>query len=152
VDVGEEAIMARGNSHRDSFKQEFWRDAISRQPGSGLSIRGYCRRHRLQEARFYFWRRELSRRGVSAKPDPAFVPVRVTAEQPATAGQSAERPGGCIEIVLGRGRQVRVHGPVDRQSLIEVLAALRFDSIAAPSQAEGEAGPSFAKATEGEPC
>lgn len=116
--------MARDGSHRDSGKEQFWRDAIGRQACSGLSIRAYCRQRRLQEARFYFWRRELSRRGVSAKPGPAFVPVRVTADRPATAGQSNERPGGCIEIVLHGGWQVRLRGPVDRQSLLDVLAVL----------------------------
>jgi hypothetical protein len=107
--------MARGDSHRDAAKEQFWRDAIARQPGSGLSIRGYCRRHRLRETGFYFWRRELARRGVSVEPGPAFVPVRVSDDW---------RVGGCIEIVLRDGRQVRVRGPVDCQSLTEVLAVL----------------------------
>lgn len=120
--------MAQGDSRRNAAKEEFWQEVISRQPGSGLSVRSYCRRLRLRESGFYFWRRELSRRGVSAKPGPAFVPVQVTAEQPATAGQGHESSGGCIEIVLCGGRQVRLRGPVDRQSLLDVLAVLEAAS------------------------
>ena len=107
--------MACSASNRDTAKEQFWRGAIGRQPGSGLSIRGYCRRHRLRETAFYFWRRELSRRGVSVAPGPAFVPVRLSDDS---------RVGGCIEIVLSAGRQLRLHGPVDRRSLMDVLAVL----------------------------
>lgn len=120
--------MAQGGPRRDESKEHFWQDAISGQPGSGLSIRAYCRRHRLQEARFYFWRRELSRRGVSAEPGPAFVPVRIATEQSVTAGQGHGSPCGCIEIVLDGGRQVRLHGPVDRRILADVLAMLAGES------------------------
>jgi hypothetical protein len=110
-----EAIMARGAKRRDAVKEQFWRETIGRQASSGLSISGYCRRHRLRGTAFYFWRRELARRGVSVTASPAFVPVRLTAESPGV---------GCIEIILPGGRQVRLHGPVDRQSLVDVLAAL----------------------------
>ena len=161
--------MAMGSSRRDTGKEQFWREKIARQPGSGLSIRAYCRRNRLGEATFYFWRRELLRRGVSGEFGPAFVPVRLTndsgpqATPPALApadevrrarragrqvGQHVEladqdsqadtRAGGCIEIVLSSGQCVRVHGPADRQSLAEVLAALRLDEASAPRPVEAE--------------
>jgi transposase len=116
--------MARGKSHRQSAKEQFWRGMISRQPGSGLPIRAYCRRHQVREAGFYFWRRQLLRCGVGTEAGPAFVPVRVTSEQLAAVGQSNEKPAGWIEILLAGGRQVRLHGTVDRQSLTDVLAVL----------------------------
>ena len=117
--------MARGASHRDVTKEQFWREQIAGQPGSGLSIRGYCRRHRLHEWAFYFWRKGLARRGVSIERPAAFVPVRITSEGPATDGRQVEsHPTGWIEIVLGDDRRVHVVGPVDRQSLADVLAVL----------------------------
>jgi hypothetical protein len=67
--------MARGISHRDVIKEQYWREQLAGQPGSGLSVRAYCRRHRLRESAFYFWRKELARRGVSTAA--TFVPVHV---------------------------------------------------------------------------
>ncbi|MDD4891406.1 MAG: hypothetical protein PHU85_15915 [Phycisphaerae bacterium] len=98
-------------------------------------MRAYCRRHRLRESAFYFWRKELTRRGVSVASGPAFVPVQLSEDSagrdPAAvegadeAVLSAGRGvGGCIEIALSGGRQVRLHGPVDRQLLADVLAVL----------------------------
>ena len=125
--------MARGISHRDVTKEHYWREQLAGQPGSGLSVRAYCRRHRLRESAFYFWRKELARRGVSTAAVATFVPVHLSedatdaaaAEHADEAALSASRRiGGCIEIVLSGGRQVRLLGPVDRQSLADVLAVL----------------------------
>lgn len=127
--------MARGISHRDVTKEHYWREQLVRQPGSGLSVRAYCRRHRLRESAFYFWRKELARRGVSVASRPTFVPVHLSedsARRDTAAVEHADGPalsvgrrvGGCIEIVLSGGRQVRLLGPVDRQSLADVLAVL----------------------------
>lgn len=138
--------MARGSSHRDEAKEQFWREMISRQPGSGLSIRAYCRRRRVRESAFYFWRGELARRGVSGEPGPAFVPVRLTddsgpqaapaVERVVENGRSDTRAGGCIEIMLGSGQCVRIRGVVDRRALADVLWVL--------------VGPSALAATEGQ--
>jgi hypothetical protein len=134
--------MASGVSHGDLSKERFWLDTIQGQPGSGLSIRGYCRRHRLRESAFYFWRKELARRGANTATRAAFVPVRITSGQPAApGGPGGSTPTGRIEIVLGNDRRVHLVGPVDRQALADVLAVLRFDRLTAPSQAEGEGRP-----------
>jgi hypothetical protein len=117
--------MAQGVSHRDVSKEQFWREQIAGQPGSGLSVRGYCRRHRLRESAFYFWRKELVRRGVSSERPAAFVPVRITGEASAAdGGQAASHPTGRSEIVLRAGCRVHVVGAVDRQALANVLAVL----------------------------
>jgi len=117
--------MARGVPHRDESKEQFWREQIAGQPGSGLSVRGYCRRHRLRESAFYYWRKELVQRGVSTAALPAFVPVRISSEQPAAVGgPAASTLPGRIEIVLGNDRRIHVLGPVDRQALADILAVL----------------------------
>ena len=133
--------MARGVSHRDVTKEQFWRGQIAGQPGSGLSILGYCRRHRLHEWAFYFWRKELARRGLSTAAA-TFVPVRVTADEALGRGQvvgplpgrpepeavrqatEESQPPGRIEVVLGNGCRVHVVGAVDWQALADVLAVL----------------------------
>jgi len=101
---------------RDLKKERFWRRMVQGQARSGLSVRAWCLKHRLNEAGFYGWRKELARRDTE-QPGPAFVPVRV-------AEDGAVSAGGRIEIVLAGGRRVRVSGPVDRRMLADVLAVL----------------------------
>jgi len=119
--------MAQG-SRRDPQRQRYWRGVIEQQAASGQSVRAWCRRHRVAESAFYFWRGELARRNAQAnttppsasgatKPSAGFVPVAVTAD-----GTNDHR--GRIEIVLGDGRSVRLTGPVDRQALADVVAVL----------------------------
>jgi hypothetical protein len=107
------AWMAAGRDHK---KEAAWRRHISGQAGSGLTIGVYCRKHGLQASGFYWWRRELARR--DAEPSPAFVPVTVAVQTPASTGE------GRIEIILPGDRRVRVVGAVDRQRLADVLAVL----------------------------
>ena len=115
--------MAGSRAKRDEGKERVWRGEIEGQARSGLSVRAYCRTHRLQETTFYFWRRELARR-----PPAAFVPVTVASETAGPGGATGPPPegglGGRIEIVVGNGRRVRVTGPVDRQALADVLAVV----------------------------
>jgi transposase-like protein len=125
--------MANGKD-RDGQREARWRRIIGDQGRSGLSIREFCRRGKLTETAFYFWRSELRRRqaehvsGVAvAKPQgqrrpdppavPAFVPVRV-------ADRVGGPANGRIEIELSGGRRVHVAAPVDRQALADVLAVL----------------------------
>lgn len=98
---------------RDRAKEEFWRRMVRDQARGGLTVREWCRRHRLQEAAFYWWRKQLARRDAET----TLVPVRVMEDR------SAE-PGGRIEIVLPDQRRVQVIGRVDREALVDVLTAL----------------------------
>ena len=121
-------------AQRDRAKEGFWRRMIRQQARSGLSVRGWCRRHSLSEPSFYWWRRRLARSGKPAHQSdppatgaPQFVPVRITADQAGAANSRPER----IEIILPGKTRVRVLGAVDRQALADVLAVL--DSIGAGS-------------------
>lgn len=129
------------NKGRDRQREARWRRIIREQGRSGLGVREFCRRGKLTETAFYFWRRELQCRQAEQeqrRPDPpavpAFVPVRVEEH-------SGSAAGGRIEIELSGGRRVHVCPPVDRQALADVLAVLRLDALAAPSAVEGEAQP-----------
>lgn len=124
--------MVRRRS-RDPKKEAFWRRTIGSQPSSGMSVRAWCRKHSVRESSFYWWRRRLVRRDaevfspVARKLTPAFVPVRVTADQSETDVfdlSAARGPLSRIEIVLPARRRVRLLGPVDRQALSDVLAVL----------------------------
>ena len=107
--------MAKG-PRRDSKRENFWRRLIGGQAGSGLSIRAWCRKHAVQEASFYWWRRRLAE-DEAVRLAPAFVPVRL-AENSATHAEPE------IEIFLAREPRVRVRGLVNRQILSEVLAVM----------------------------
>ena len=121
--------MANGKG-RDRRLEAQWRRIIRDQTHSGLTIRDFCRKSKLPESAFYFWRQELRRRGLerqeakqeqhrrSAPPAaPAFLAVRVEEHD----GNSA---GGRIEIELSGGRRVHVTAPVDRQALADVLEVM----------------------------
>lgn len=64
---------------RDPQREQFWRATLAEWSASGRTVRDYCRRHRLTETAFFYWRRELRRRGATPVPaaSPAFVPVTV---------------------------------------------------------------------------
>lgn len=114
---------------RDADKERFWRGCVARWRSSGLSVREFCRREALSEPSFYSWRRELARREKGepvfrrsaqsrlqrAPKSTAFVPVHVVAP-PLT--------NSAVEIILPRGRRVRLRPGFDRVTLESVLDIL----------------------------
>jgi transposase len=109
--------------HSDSGKQRHWLDLIRLWQQSKLSVRAFCRRHRLSEPSFYCWRRTLRQRGligqqpadVAKTESPAFVQVSVT------AGTAAPRS---IDVVLANGRRLRVRPGFDVNTLRQLLRVL----------------------------
>ncbi len=133
----------------DPQRERQWQRAVRHWQKSGQSVRDYCRVHGLKESAFYFWRRQLGRRG-SAGPqqqeddgqqsvgkarygERASAPLRRTPHaRPDEArflpvhvvmGREQANAGG-VEIVVGDGRMVRVQPGLDRQLLADVLAVL----------------------------
>ena len=87
-------------------RREQWRQRISRQKASGLSVRAFCLDHQLSEHSFYAWRRELGAKPVS------FALVETT------------KPAGIpIELVLNSGETLRI--PADEGLLRMLLSALQ---------------------------
>ena len=85
------------NVQRDLAKEGRWREAVSRQASSGLSVREFCRREGLIEPGFYTWRRTIRERdgGVAA----AFLPV-VVSDRP--SGGSTGDASICLDLAGGR--------------------------------------------------
>ncbi len=105
--------MASGNG-RETVKARLWRRWIQEQGASGMTVRAFCRRHRLAEPSFYAWRRQLAERDANAT---AFVPVQVVTDE-------AHGAGGTLEVMLSGGRSVRVARGFDAPTLRRVLAVL----------------------------
>lgn len=111
-----------------SERAAFWRDMIDRQGRSGWSVVDFCRREGVSTASFYNWRRRLreadgrsgkgGRRGRTA-----FVAVNVQAGTPEVRGDGFG--AACIEIVLPGEVTIRVNDGVSRETLVDVLAAVR---------------------------
>jgi transposase len=121
---------------RDPEKERYWRRLLSQWQRSGLSGRDFCAQESLSEASFYGWRREIAKRDREAKPvgrqrgrritmsakralSSAFLPVQVI--------PNAE-PSSSIEMVLPKGRLVRVGPGFDPATLRQVLGILENGS------------------------
>jgi hypothetical protein len=122
-----------GRGKRDCGKERLWRRTLRQWRRSGLSVRAFCAEHGLAEPSFYAWRRIVAQRDqqsarVRAKPErgsvchavpasddtPVFVPLRVID----VATQAA------LEVVLERGRVVRILRGFDAATLRQLLAIL----------------------------
>ena len=117
--------MVRRDASSNLAREAHWREHVRAQPGSGRSIRGYCRAHGLKESAFYWWRAQLARRE-RRQAETTLVPVRVMADSsgPGDAAELESVRTGHIEVVLPGGRCVRLLGAVERAALTEVLAVL----------------------------
>jgi len=133
----------------DLDKRARWAMHFGLFAAGGLSVRDFCRRHGLSEARFYWWRRRLAAGGPEG--GPLFVPVRVIeaggdaalAERvgigPARRhplgrvesgrvesgrAESGRAESGRIDLLLGGGVTVRLRGEVPAARLATVLDVL----------------------------
>jgi hypothetical protein len=107
-------------------REEAWREIFREQAGSGLSHTDFCRERSIPTYSYFWYRRRLgwtkteSARGSTAGQKKPFtlVPVRISASsKPFTAP-------GAIEVVLARGRCLRVNRGFDRQTLLDLLRLL----------------------------
>jgi hypothetical protein len=115
-------------------RREYWRALVEEHRRSGLSLAEFCRQRGIPRGSLSCWKHKLSRErkpGTAAAPSPpgrpVFVPVRIAPPRlPALAAdpKGPVRGDGALDIVLGRGRLVRVRGPVDVQWLGRVVQAL----------------------------
>jgi hypothetical protein len=110
------------NKQRDPRRETRWRKILANQAVSGLSVREFCRRQKLTEASFYFWRRTIAERDgepvypVTARPTlPTFLPVRVSNEAPSTAS---------ISIELAGGRVLKLPESMSTERLVDLIDAL----------------------------
>jgi transposase-like protein len=110
--------MAR--QRRDPEREAFWRGALKRFDGSGLSVRAFCQRERLTESAFYAWRRTIAQRDGDRRQRgtpgrPSFLPLRVTHHA---------APDSSISIELAGGRVLRLPDSTSPERLAALIHAL----------------------------
>jgi len=107
----------------NASKERLWLDLVTRWQHSRLNVRAFCQRHGLSEPSFYSWRRLLRQRGLLAdardaapSAKPAFVKV--------VLNNDAAAPASTIDVVLDRGRLLRVRAGFDAALLRQLLHVL----------------------------
>jgi hypothetical protein len=97
-------------------KQDEWRERISEQMHSGMSVKEFCKERGLTECSFYAWRKRLQKQQ---------EPVRFAlVEREAVTRQECVREAQ-LELVLLSGARLRIGAGVDSTTLRRVLEALR---------------------------
>ncbi len=102
----------------------YWTEAEAQEvleacEASGLSVAEFARRHGLGAQRLRWWKK---RRAEETGPSLSFVPVHAAAP----ASPEAQRAAGTasMEVVLTRGRRIRVEPGFDAQALARLVRAL----------------------------
>src|SRR4051794_37968784 len=119
-----EALSMPQGKPRDPSKEQHWLQLLERWQNSGLSVRVFCRRHRLAEPTFYAWRRTLAEPpspGPAADEPLTFIPLDVRPDAPPA-------PAPALELVLGDGRLLRIPQGFDPAALRVLLAVLEGSS------------------------
>jgi transposase len=117
-----------GVERRREWSDEEKQAIIAESSQDGVVISDVARRHGLRPQQLFNWRNEFRKREAArlmCDGTPAFAPVMITDERPATAPSEAlvsDAPP--IEIVVG-GVTVRTRGSVDAKALAAVLRAVK---------------------------
>lgn len=110
------------NRKQDVEKERYWQRTIREAARSGISIREFCRQHRLKESQFYWWQRKL-KAGRQERTMRSQGANGRAASFALVSEESGATDAG-IELVLGDGRRLRISKGVDEETLRAVLAAI----------------------------
>lgn len=131
---------------RDESREAIWRGVLGRFSGSGLSVRAFCRRERLNEASFYAWRRTIAQRDAeragqarsrpTRRQPPAFLPAVVTSESSRDSGRTAHC---AVTLELAGGRVLRLPDTMSAERIVELVLALEAKR-SEPAGSERRAG------------
>lgn len=113
-----DAVLARAAA------SSYWSEAeaqavLEAYEASGLSVAEFARRHGLGAQRLRWWKK---RRAEQEGPELSFVPVHVAAPQSRAARKAEE--GASMEVVLARGRRIRVEPGFGAGALARLVRAL----------------------------
>jgi hypothetical protein len=109
VDIG---VMRALNHEKRRPRNEYWRELITQQKHSGLTVHAFCIQQGVTEATFYNWRKRLRNS----------VPVGFALVERGADGLASK---GALEVMLASGERVQVGPGTDAAMLRMVLAVLR---------------------------
>jgi hypothetical protein len=96
-----------------SSRIEYWREQVTQQERSELSVKQFCEAQRITEQSFYLWRKRLQKQ-----------PVRFALVE-AVGGERQPTGDASLELVMARGERLRIRSGVDTALLRTVLEVLR---------------------------
>ena len=98
-------------SRAQQERREFWRQLVAQQEQNGVTVRAFCRQHRVSEYSFYQWRKRLAQQ-LPVK----FALVDTNRSLPAAAG---------VEVILITSERLRIAAGADAATLRLALSVLR---------------------------
>jgi hypothetical protein len=104
--------MRSTNNDKGLPRREYWRELVSQQEQSGLSVHAFCKRRDVTEASFYNWRKQLRNYATVG-----FALV--------DAQGKGSKPKAPVELVLATGDRVQIAPGADAATLRMVLGVLR---------------------------
>lgn len=114
----------------ETDRAKYWRSIVEQWEWSGLSRAEFCRQRGINGGTFAWWKRRLrqasgelpARRGRPRKGAERFVEVRVAPASAVELAGTSSLPA--YEIVLARGRSIRVPSQFDGQTLSRLISAV----------------------------
>jgi hypothetical protein len=103
-------------------KRHYWRRTIREATRSKLSIREFCRQHRLKESQFCWWQRKVS--GNHRRRGRQEGSINGNAASFALVSNDPGAADAGIKLILQDGSRLRISRGVDEQTLRAVLAAV----------------------------
>ena len=100
--------------NKSAARSDYWRDRITEQQRSGMSVQRFCEEKGLTEQSFYLWRKRLRKQ----------QPMRFALVKTEPARQHLTTESG-LELVLATGERLRIGAGVDALELRRVVEALR---------------------------
>jgi hypothetical protein len=105
---------------KKTSRAAYWQKHISQWSESGLTQAEYCRRNKISAAVFHWWKRQLRKKSKAQKDSSTsmqFVEVHGVPSAHAGCGET-------YEIVLSRGRAIRVGCDFDSDVLKRLITAV----------------------------
>jgi len=124
--MGEHKSTERSPARK--FSKEFKRRVVEQSQVGGATVAIVARENGIREALLWRWRREYDAGKFDAPPEQVnFLPLGIQAptdEHHVNRSNDSPMPSGYLELHLGSAR-VLIHGSPDRQTLANVIEALR---------------------------
>jgi transposase-like protein len=99
-------------SRTQEERRQLWRNLTAGQEQSGLSVRAFCKQHRISENSFYQWRKRLAE----------LLPMKFALVE---TGRAAPAPVAAVEVMLTTGERLRIAPGIEASTLRLVLSVLR---------------------------